>query len=109
MSKEVPPAAVMSYLNDLFTSFDELVDLHGCYKVETAGDCYIAATGLMSTDQDGFTALNKKPDVAAAARQMLSFARDLLKTAHHVRMPHNGQPTVIRVGVHTGAVVTGTC
>jgi len=24
-----------------------------------------------------------------------------------VRMPHNGQPTEIRVGVHTGPAVTG--
>ena len=29
---------VIHMLNELFTAFDELVDKHGCYKVETIGD-----------------------------------------------------------------------
>lgn len=33
MSKEVPPDAVMGFLNELFTLFDELVDAHQIYKV----------------------------------------------------------------------------
>lgn len=33
MSKEVPPTAVMAYLNDLFTLMDELIDQYEVYKV----------------------------------------------------------------------------
>ena len=33
MSKEVQPVEVMSYLNALFTLFDEVVDQYGVYKV----------------------------------------------------------------------------
>jgi len=33
MSKEVKPDQVMSYLNELFTAFDALVDTYQIYKV----------------------------------------------------------------------------
>ena len=33
MSKEVPPDAVMTFLNQLFTHFDLLCDSHGVQKV----------------------------------------------------------------------------
>lgn len=31
----------------------------------------------------------------------------LLRCAKTVKMPHNGLPTTVRVGIHTGPVVTG--
>ena len=37
MAKEVEPKVVMTFLNQLFTLFDELCDSHGVQKVETAG------------------------------------------------------------------------
>ncbi len=33
MSNELAPSRVMTFLNDLFTQFDELVEEHGIYKV----------------------------------------------------------------------------
>ncbi|GFH32749.1 guanylate cyclase domain-containing protein, partial [Haematococcus lacustris] len=56
MSKEVAPEAVMVFLNTLFAHFDALCDKHGVMKVETAGDCYIVAGGILdlsrSTDRE---------------------------------------------------------
>ena len=34
--------------------FDRLVELHCIMKVETIGDCYIAAGGMLETGADGF-------------------------------------------------------
>ena len=38
MSKLVEPKQVMTFLNQLFTKFDKLVDVFGVQKVETAGE-----------------------------------------------------------------------
>ena len=54
MSRQVAPAAVMSFLNCLFSRYDTLLDKWGVYKVETVGDCYVVAGGLIQQDQDGF-------------------------------------------------------
>ncbi len=34
--------------------FDLLVEHHAVFKVETIGDCYIVAAGIMETDSEGF-------------------------------------------------------
>ncbi|GFH07394.1 guanylate cyclase [Haematococcus lacustris] len=83
MSKEVAPEAVMVFLNTLFALFDALCDKHGVMKVETAGDCYIVAGGIL--DLPGSKGREKQ----------------------QVRTPHNGQPVVIRIGLHTGNCVSG--
>jgi ubiquitin carboxyl-terminal hydrolase 48 len=47
-SSEVAPAQVMEYLNDMFSIFDDLCDQHAVYKVETVGDQYVAAVGIVT-------------------------------------------------------------
>ena len=38
---------------------------------------------------------------------LISFSKALLRCSKTVLMPHNGQPTIVRVGLHTGPVVSG--
>ena len=54
MSEVVDPAEVMHFLNTLYSLYDQLLDEWGVYKVETVGDCYVVAGGLIQQDQDGF-------------------------------------------------------
>ena len=39
----------------LFSLFDELADRLGVQKVETAGDCYIVAAGILTLDAEGYS------------------------------------------------------
>ena len=39
----------------LFSVFDALAGSHGVQKVETAGDCYIVAAGILTMDGEGFS------------------------------------------------------
>merc|ERR1711934_887575 len=53
MSQTCQPFEVMSFLHNLFTAFDDLVDLDsGLWKVETIGDAFMVASGLGVTSSD---------------------------------------------------------
>ncbi|GAX80677.1 hypothetical protein CEUSTIGMA_g8112.t1 [Chlamydomonas eustigma] len=74
---------VLTFPFRLFTMFDYLVQHHNIMyimKMETIGDCYIVAGGIIESDGQGF---------------------------YQVRMPHNNEVFDIRIGIHTGDCVTG--
>ncbi|KAJ9516085.1 hypothetical protein QJQ45_024507 [Haematococcus lacustris] len=119
LSKEVPPEAVMVFLNTLFALFDSLCDKHGVMKVETAGDCYIVAGGILGlpnnksgpcsqgVQDDGFTEVLQEHDPVDSASRVMAFAKDMMAASKTVMTPHNNQPVVIRIGMHTGNCVSG--
>lgn len=80
-------------LNELYVRFDDLATKHDIYKVETVGDCYMAAAGLFDDTPDH-------------ARKMLLFATEMQAAARQVVRP-DGQPVVLRIGVHSGRVMSG--
>uniref|UniRef100_A0A383WI74 Guanylate cyclase domain-containing protein n=1 Tax=Tetradesmus obliquus TaxID=3088 RepID=A0A383WI74_TETOB len=107
MSKEVEPETVMEFLNDLYCRFDNLLEAAGVYKVETIGDCYMVAGGLIFTDAQGFkTVLQSKVDPLHAHRTF-AFALAMLEAAADVVMPNTGLPVRLRVGIHSGPVASG--
>eukprot|EP00798_Chlamydomonas_sp_ICE-L_P012791 gene12791-16050_t len=108
MSKEVSSQAVMGYLNELFTLLDNLVDQHKVYKVDTAGDCYIVAGGLMAEEEDGIDDERSSCGLSPHWSAHLSDPpQALMMSVQAVAYPHTGLPTSVRVGVHTGSCVSG--
>jgi hypothetical protein len=43
----------MNFLNELYQTFDDLVEDYGMYKLDIVGDCYIVVAGLIKEDQVG--------------------------------------------------------
>jgi class 3 adenylate cyclase len=64
------------------------------YKVQIIGDAYMVATGLLADD----------PAHAATA---CMFAMAVLREAEQVLDPVDGQPLRLRIGIHSGPVVSG--
>ena len=64
------------------------------YKVQIIGDAYMVATGLLADD----------PAHAATA---CMFALAVLREAEQVLDPVDGQPLRLRIGIHSGPVVSG--
>ncbi len=52
LSGAMQPEELVTMLNDQFTIFDELVDLHGLEKVKTIGDAYMVIGGLLEDSTD---------------------------------------------------------
>ncbi|MEW5319205.1 MAG: hypothetical protein WDW38_010370 [Sanguina aurantia] len=101
------PTAVMELLNRLFCAFDRMLLGHNVYKVETVGDCYIVAGGLMVRDADGLACVDPNADGPTSATNTVNFAKALLKEASRVMMPTTGDPVQMRVGIHSGPLVSG--
>ncbi|PNH10261.1 Atrial natriuretic peptide receptor 1, partial [Tetrabaena socialis] len=118
MSKEVEPSEVMHFLNELYTIFDDLVDLHDLYKLDTVGDCYIVVAGLTMQDDDGFTCTvqgDNEQSRLQNAQVMMDFAKAILRESKQVargalvldpiRLPGVRGATSSIEGYSTGALV----
>ncbi|KAG2500679.1 hypothetical protein HYH03_001445 [Edaphochlamys debaryana] len=94
MARSLEPEQVMEVLHSLFSRYDDMLGPLGVYKVETIGDAYMAATGL----------LHQTPDHAA---NLVSFGLGMIRAAANVLNPVTGEPLRIRVGINSGPVMSG--
>ncbi|MDM8566214.1 adenylate/guanylate cyclase domain-containing protein [Candidatus Halobeggiatoa sp. HSG11] len=88
MSGKISPPKLVEMLNEIFSKFDNLVELHNLEKIKTIGDAYMVVAGLPDPEA------NSIADIAnlALEMQLLCKKRSDLK---------------IRIGIHTGPVVAG--
>jgi adenylate cyclase len=90
-SERLTPAEVVSYLDHLFSHFDNLAERYGLEKIKTIGDCYMVASGVPTP----------RPD---HARALAFMALDMLE-AMRSGDAHLGLE--LRVGINSGPVVAG--
>ncbi|XP_051706242.1 guanylyl cyclase C isoform X1 [Oryctolagus cuniculus] len=90
------PMEVVDMLNDIYKSFDHIVDHHDVYKVETIGDAYMVASGLPKRNGNRHAL-----DIAKMALEILSF----MGTFELEHLP--GLPVWIRIGIHSGPCAAG--
>jgi ubiquitin carboxyl-terminal hydrolase 48 len=48
-----------------------------------------------------------RPQVVANAARIMEFAKAMLRESRPVLMPHNLEPVQLRIGIHTGPLVSG--
>ena len=101
------PVDIMKFLNDLYNDFDDLIDIYNVYKVETVGDCYIVAGGMMQKDEYGYNYVREKVNPSLNALSVLLFAKAILQKANKMNNPVTEKPIQLRIGIHTGPVVSG--
>lgn len=93
MSERIAPADLVERLNEIFSSFDDLVEKLRLEKIKTIGDAYMVAGGLNLERHDHAEALAEM--ALAMQRRMAGFSEAF------------GEPLSIRIGIHTGPAVAG--
>ena len=85
------PAALISELNDIFTSFDQIAEQFGCERIKTIGDAYMAVCGIPETTPD---------HAQTIAKVALLFVRYLER-----RNAAHSEQWECRVGIASGPVI----
>ncbi|MBD1864761.1 PAS domain-containing protein [Trichocoleus sp. FACHB-46] len=92
-ASEITPTALVSYLNEIFSAFDQLTEKHGLEKIKTIGDAYMVAGGLP---------IPSDHHVEAIAEMGL----DMLSAIVQFNTKH-GTKLNLCVGINTGPVIAG--
>jgi adenylate cyclase len=94
ISSRFGPLEVVEMLNELFSSFDELVDKYGVEKIQVAGDGYMVAAGVP----------RPRPDHARVIALLALDMLECVKTGNFLGGKH---PIEIRIGLNTGSLIAG--
>lgn len=93
--KRFSPTEVVSLLDRVYSLFDQICQKHGVRKMETVGKTYMACAGLQGKDRGREAALR----AVCMALDMLNFLDKCRAT--------NGNGIKLRIGIHSGRVVSG--
>lgn len=82
---------MVDLLNDLYTTFDSILENYDVYKVETIGDAYMVVSGLP-----------RRNDIQHAG-EIASMSLDLLTAIRKFTIRHRPTDTLkLRIGIHSG-------
>jgi class 3 adenylate cyclase len=91
ISTKLPVDTLIAELNDIFTTFDVIIEKHSCERIKTIGDAYLAVCGLPENNA------NHCKNIVNAATEMIQYIEDRNST--------NTIKWQIRIGIHTGNVI----
>ncbi len=92
MSERLSPEQLVRWLNEVFSSFDDMAEEFGVEKIKTIGDAYMVVGGL-----------HGKLDHASAIADMALRMQSSMK-AFGEKL---GEDVSVRIGINTGPVVAG--
>ncbi|KAF8360859.1 gcy-3, partial [Pristionchus pacificus] len=99
LSQKCTAIQIINLLNELYTSFDTIIENHSVYKVvfvETIGDGYLCVSGL--PNRNG----------TEHVRNIAEMALDFMAAAREYRVTHlPAERVTLRIGINTGPCVAG--
>jgi class 3 adenylate cyclase len=89
----IPTRKLIAELNDIFSSFDDIMVEHGIEKIQTVGDAYLAVCGLPDEVDD------HAMRCVQASKKMIDYLEE--------RNESSAIKWKIRVGIHSGPISAG--
>jgi class 3 adenylate cyclase len=99
-SSKHQPAEIMQLLETLYGAFDNIAKKYDVFKVETVGDCYVAATGLPNAQDDHAVILT------IFATECMFKMKEVLQTLGD-RLGLETENLSMRFGLNSGPVAGG--
>jgi class 3 adenylate cyclase len=94
------PIDVINMLDQYFSKLDKLCNLHNLQKIDTCGDCYIVAGGLINIDDDGYKNVNKSStNITNDCINIMNFAIDAISLTE--------KNISVKIGIHIGNCASG--
>ncbi|MGE5658953.1 MAG: adenylate/guanylate cyclase domain-containing protein [Actinomycetota bacterium] len=93
LSQQISPEELVKFLNEIFSAFDSLTELHGLEKIKTIGDAYMVVGGLPIPRED---------HAETVAEMALDMQKEIAKFNQHHQVAIN-----IRIGINTGPAIAG--
>ena len=97
ISERLTPTELVSEIHTCFKAFDQIITKYGIEKIKTIGDAYMCAGGSPVANTTNAV------DVVNAALEMQQFMQQHLEQ----RKSDNREVFEMRIGIHTGPVVSG--
>lgn len=93
LANQLDPYALVTMLNDIFSTFDNLVTQHGLEKIKTLGDGYLVVSGMPEPDDDH-------------ANAALNLALAMFEAMPAINARYQSDLN-LRIGINSGPVVAG--
>lgn len=93
LSQKLSPNELVSFLNEIFSKFDDLTEDHKLEKIKTIGDAYMVAGGLPGSPVNH-------------AIEICHMALSMQKVIQNMKYPFK-KAIQIRIGIHVGPVTAG--
>jgi adenylate cyclase len=93
ISSQLDPKQLINELNDIYTTFDEIMIKYDCERIKTMGDAYLSVCGMPQQNNDHAEMMLR------AAFEILAYIEKRTKNS---KIDWN-----MRIGMHSGSVVGG--
>lgn len=93
LSSRISPEELVNLLNEIFSEFDRLADVHHLEKIKTIGDAYMVVGGLPEPNEN-------------CAEKIAEMALDMQESIAQFNDLHP-EDINIRIGINTGTVIAG--
>ena len=98
IAERINPKFLVTKLNNLFSEFDVIIEKYDLEKIKTIGDAYLAVGGL---------GVDLKTNPIKCVLAALEIQNVMQKSSDTLPIEINDENWTVRIGIHTGEVITG--